>query len=98
MTRLTEKELAALESAKRAPIKLDEIKIDTRRGLLGNAHQLRAEFVAEQARGLGRSLRSLPVVHQVSEWAGARRRYRTTLRELSRLDQRGLDDLGISPG
>lgn len=92
MTRLSERELAALESARLASISIDD------EALMREARTLRAIVLADlTGRGL-RRLRSLLGLDRLAERLRQRRLYRQTLRELSQLDARELEDIGIAPG
>lgn len=91
MTRLTAAELAALESAKGSG---SDIDIEA---LLREARIMRAQVVSEL---FGKALRWLGTslgLHQMGEQLARRRLYRRTLAALSRLDDRELADIGISP-
>ena len=100
MTSMTEKELAALESAKRAPIQFEfePIKADDLHAMMRDAQTLRSKFIAQQVSRLWRQLRAALGLDQRAEQAATRRLYKETVRELSRLDERELNDLGIGRG
>src|SRR5690625_3858305 len=98
MTRMTEKELAALERAKLAPVDFNDIPIQSTHKVRLDAQRLRAEFIREQFRALSQRLRSALGLDQRAEQARMRRLYRETVRELSRLDSHELRDLGIGRG
>lgn len=98
MTSMTEKELAALESAKRTPIQFDEVNTAHVHTIMRDAQTLRSQFIAKEVRRLWSSMVSALGLDQRAERAAARRLYKQTVRELSKLDQHELADLGIGRG
>ena len=98
MTSMTEKELAALESAKRTPIQFDEINIDHVHTIMRDAQTLRAQFLAREIGRLWGRMRSALGLDRLAERVTVRRLYKQTVRELSRLDERELADLGVGRG
>lgn len=98
MTRMTEKELTALESAKSAPINFNQSTVDSAHRALERAQELRSRFLAEQVSNLWRKLKSALGLNGLAERLAMRRRYRGTVRELSKLDDLELKDLGIGRG
>ncbi|HLW28546.1 MAG TPA: DUF1127 domain-containing protein [Kiloniellales bacterium] len=93
MTSMTEKELAALENAKRSPIQFKQSQTDNVHILLRDAQTLRAQYIAQL---FGRLFRKLGFGG--AEEASVRRLYKQTVRELSKLDDHELRDLGIGRG
>jgi len=92
MTRLTAAELAALESARGFHLNLDHVV------LTREAREMRARVLNEM---LATGLRRVGAALGLPALAGRlaqHRLYRRTLNELSRLDARSLQDIGINRG
>ena len=98
MTRMTEKELAALETAKQNPYQFSNLTTRQLEGVMREAEVLRAKAVSAMitsaASWVGRQLG----LAGRSEAAKKQKLYRETVKELSKLDTRELADIGIGVG
>lgn len=98
MTRMTEKELAALETAKQTPYHFSNLTTRQVNDVMREAEVLRAKAIAALITRVSSWIGRQVGLAGRSEAATKQKLYRETVRALSKLDARELADIGIGVG